>query len=196
MIKPLRKTAEHAQLNVEINVRHESGATIEVMEYIAIDYLQKHRNDQAYFFVGVNNLTEKHSNGKVTGVFTDSSNLVDIMESKLDETTSSLRQYEPKVILCHVLGLDIQVYNKDTEREEVVAMQKVINDRLPLSNSAIDCINMNANVKGPWLTDTIHSFTNGRRIHKYKRFSDGIHPTKDTCEIWARKILKAIKDNM
>ena len=99
----------------------------------------------------------------------------------------------PKLILCHVLGLDIQIYNKDVERDETKVMQEVINEGLPTLNAAIDSINMNANVKGPWLSDTIHNLTNGRRIHKYKRFSDGIHPRKDCCELWAKKIIKAVE---
>ena len=177
-------------------MRYENGATIEKMENIATEYLKNRHVDQAYFFVGVNNLTDKHTNGKVTGVYTDYQNLVENMEHRLDKTALSLRQFVPKLILCHVLGLDIQVYNKDIKHDDVMKMQSVINEGLPLLNSAIDSINMNANVKGPWLTDTIHSLTNGRRIHKDKRFSDGIHPTKDTCEIWARKIVKAIRDNL
>ena len=166
------------------------------MEIIAKEYLQTHPIDQAYFLVGVNDLTEKHLNGKVTGIYTDSANLVEMMENKLDKTAIVRRKYVPKLILCHVLGLDMQTYNKGSEHENSDSMQKIINEGLPLLNAAIDSINMNSNVKGPWLNDTIHNLTNGRRIHKYKRLFDGIHPTKETCEIWAKKIVKAIKDNM
>ena len=107
----------------------------------------------------------------------------------------SLKRHVPKMIICHVIGLDIQVYNKDIERVEVTEMQKVIDDEVPLLNAAIDSINMNAEVVGPWLTDTVHSWTNGRRIQKYKRLSDGLHPSEDKCLLWAKKISKAIVKN-
>ena len=88
MLEPLCKLAEKANLNININVRFEGGATIEKMENIVLDYLQKYPNDQAYFFVGVNNLTEKHRNGKVTGIFTEASNLIEIMKLKFDKAMS------------------------------------------------------------------------------------------------------------
>ena len=166
------------------------------MTEIAEEYLNKTLIHQAYFFVGVNKLTEKHLNGKVTGNFTDPTNLVKVMEQKLDHATKRLKKHVPKFILCHVIRLDIGVYNKEIDPEENTKAQNVINEGLPLLNVAIDSINMNTNVKGPWLTDTVHSLINCRRVHKYKRLPNGKHPDTKTCDIWAKKLVKAIEMNL
>ena len=65
------------------------------MTEIAEEYLKKTLIDQAYFFVGINKLTEKHLNGKVTGNFTDPTNLVEVMEQKLDHATKRLKKHVP-----------------------------------------------------------------------------------------------------
>ena len=75
------------------------------------------------------------------------------------------------------------MYNKEIDPEENTKAQNVINEGLPLLNVAINSINMNTNVKGPWLTDTVHSLINGRRVHKYKRLHARIHPDTKTCDI-------------
>ena len=196
MTIPLREQVKKTNLKVDIDIEMLRGATIEVMVPKAKKYLRECHVDQAYFFVGVNNLTEKHTNGKVTGIFTDSANLVEIMEQKLDCAMDTLKQFVPKMIICHVIGIDISVYNKTTKTSDTASMQQVIDDGLPLLNAAIDSINMNSNVKGPWLTDTVHSLINGQRVHKYKRLPDGIHPDEATCKIWAKKIIKAIENNI
>ena len=118
------------------------------------------------------------------------------MESKLDYAMNTLKKLVPKMIICHVLGLNICVYNKVDLSSESAQMQSVIDEGLPLLNAAIDSINMNNGVKGPWLTDTIHSLINGKRVHKNKRLPDGIHPDEVTCKLWAKKIVKAIESNL
>ena len=75
-------------------------------------------------------------------------------------------------------------------------MQEIINDAIVHVNNAINSMNMATNVIGPWLADTIHSWTNGRIIHKYPRLHDGLHPDSDTKKVWAKKIVKAIRDNL
>ena len=162
MAIPLNEQASKVDLNVDIRVEKLGGATIEKMLPIAEKYLSETPVDQAYFFIGVNNLTEKHVNRKVTGLFTDPTDLVEIMEQKLDIIMKTLQKLVPKLIICHVIGLDINVYNKTIGNTDTVGMQTVINEGLPLLNAAIDSINMNANVKGPWLTDTIHSLIMAR----------------------------------
>ena len=66
------------------------------------------------------------------------------MEKKLDQTMQTLLNHVPKFILCHVIGLDMSVYNKATDPEKYLLPQSIINDGLPLLNAAVDSINMNA----------------------------------------------------
>ena len=97
--------------------------------------------------------------------------------------------------MCHVLGLDIAVYNRDPKSLDYVQMQEIINDGLPILNNAVNAMNMSVNVKGPWLQDIIHSRANGHRVHKYKRLPDGLHPDQITCKLWSKKFIKAFLDN-
>ena len=196
MLKPLKKGIEKAKLPIKIHVEFVRGATIESLTEKAEDYLKVNRTDQAYFFAEVNNLTDKHMNGRVTGKYTETSNLIEILEDKLDNARTVLSKYVSKFILCHVIGLDIRTYNKDSNESDTSEMQKVIDDGIPPLNIAIDSINMNHQVKGPWLTDTIHSLINGKRVHKYKRLPDGIHPDETTCELWSKKIVKSFETNL
>ena len=47
------------------------------------------------------------------------------------------------------------MYNKDKDKSDSAQMQQVINEGLLLLDAAIDSINMNTEVKGPWLTNTL-----------------------------------------
>ena len=161
----------------------------------AEETLKGHRFDQVYFFLGVNNLTVKHTSGRVTAVFDNQANLVETMEQKMDIARQKLSKYTPKFISCHIIGIDISTYNKSPDECEYQCMQEVINNGLPILNAAIDAQNMQAKVIGPWLCDTIHANINGRLVHKYKRLPDGVHPDELTRKLWAKKFIKAFKDN-
>ena len=119
-----------------------------------------------------------------------------MLEEKLDFARKTLSKYVSKFVLCHVIGLIIHVYNKTPDENGTYTMQHVVDEGIPLLNIAIDSINMNYHVKGPWLSDTIHSLINGKRVHKYKRLPDGIHPDEITCKLWARKIVKSFETNL
>ena len=196
LLESLNKELEKEGINTQLTVEHKGGATIESMTEIAETLLSKQRFNQVYFFVGVNNLTEKHSNGRVTGRFDDHANLIEIMEQKMDNARRSLGKYTNKFIACHILGIDIATYNKATNPNDYHQMQTIINTALPTLNAAIDAQNMASNTIGPWLSDTIHSNINGRLVHKYKRLPDGIHPDEITRALWAKKFVKAIENNM
>ena len=81
-----------ANMNIDIEVEILRGATIELIIPTAERYLRNTRVDQAYVFVGVNNLTDRHTNGKVTGTYTDQTNLVKDMERRLDYTMNTLKK--------------------------------------------------------------------------------------------------------
>ena len=82
----------------------------------------------------------------MTDTYTDQTNLVEDMERRLDYTLNTLKRCVPQMILCHVLGLDISVYNKDKNTSDSAEMQQVINEGLLLVNAATNSINMNAKV--------------------------------------------------
>ena len=56
--------------------------------------------------------------------------------------------------VIHVIGLDIHVYNKNPDENVTHIMHLVVDEGIPLLNIAIDSMNMNYQVKGPWLSDT------------------------------------------
>ena len=164
------------EIKAQVHVEAIGGATVESMLPTAEKMLKSGNYDQVYYALGVNNLMDKHSNGKITGTFTEPGNLTESMEKYLDEARKDLSVLTKKLILCHVLGVDIAKYNKSEDRNMYLEMQTTIDEGLVTLNSAINAINMSTGVVGPWLQDTVHSLTNGRRIHKYKGLPDGIHP--------------------
>ena len=196
MLKHINRELEIEGISAQVTVEYKGGATIESMVEIAEKILSEQRFDQAYLFVGVNNLTEKHSTGRVTARFDDQANLIEIMEQKLDNARHTLGKYTSKFIACHVIGINIATYNKATTPTDYEEMQTTIDKALPILNAAIDAQNMAENVIGPWLCDTIHSNINGRLVQKYKRLPDGVHPDELTRALWAKKFAKAIKSNL
>ena len=60
MLAPLQKGIVKANLPIRIHVEYLRGATIESLTEKAEIYLKNNRTDQAYFFAGVNNLTDRH----------------------------------------------------------------------------------------------------------------------------------------
>ena len=196
MEKALRKEALKQKLNVNITVDVLRGATVESATPIIEKSLKNNHYDQVYFAIGVNDLTDKHLSGRVTGSFSEPSNLIEILEMRLDKAKTTLNKYTSKFVICHVIGVDIATYNNEPTSKDYCDMQKVIDQGLPLLNIAINSMNIASNIVGPWLSDTVHSNINGRYICKYKRLPDGLHPDSKTCELWAKKYIKAISDNM
>ena len=96
---PLKKEAMRQNFNSHISVEVLRGANIEGAVLIAEEILKNDRFDQVYFAIGVNGLTVKHTNDKVTGAFDDVSNLVEIMEKRLDNARCSLNKYTNKLII-------------------------------------------------------------------------------------------------
>ena len=62
-------------------------------------------------------------------------------------------------------------------------------------NRVIVNINEESGLVGPWLQNTVHALFKGKRIHKYLRFHDGLHPDPQTKLLWSRLIAKSILTN-
>ena len=173
------------------------GATITTAVNSANRYLHSRSFDFIYLMTGVNNLTSKSSNGKVTPVFTEIPNMVDVVTDYLTWAKSYLKQYSKYVIICQFVGLDINVYNLHRgHMTDFDAAQTIINDGVITLNQVVTMLNRDDHLTAPWIMDTIHSLTNGRRINKYSRFYDGLHPNETTQKLWSTLITKAAKTNI
>ena len=130
------------------------------------------------------------------------SDLVDSMDDMFTALKSKLQAKVPKVVICHLVGLDILRYNIEKEGRNPLLLtdyrrlQTIINDSIPFINRAIDSMNMSSNLIGPWIEDTVHANINGKRVHKYLRLHDGLHPSISTKILWAKKLAKAFLHNI
>ena len=177
------------------------GANLQSIEHQAIAELKRHRYDQTYIMLGVNNMTKLFFRKQIILAFDNIPELVDTIDDMFSSLKVKLQPYTPKVIVCHLIGLDILTYNlaRMGHDELLVAdypdMQRIVNASIPLINRAIDSMNISSSLIGPWIEDTVHCNINGKITHKYLRLADGLHPTSSTKRIWAKKLTKAFRDN-
>ena len=142
------------------------GATIVKAVREAESILQSKPFDYMYLMAGVNNLTSKSSNGKITPTFNEIPNLVDVIDH-LTWTKSFLANYSPRVIICHLIGLNIDTYNAfHGHMTNFHTAQEIINEGVIMLNQVVTVMNRDTHLTAPWIMDTVHSVTNGRRIHK------------------------------
>ena len=103
--------------------------------------------------------------------------------------------------MCHIPGIDICTYNNTVRGQyelipiNYVKMQKIVDESVLYINAAIDSMNLSSNVLGPWIHDTIHANIHGKRVHKYLKFYDGLHPNDHTLQTWSRKIISSLKSD-
>ena len=150
--------------------------------------------------VGVNNLTHKHSNGHVSPRFTEVGNLVDVMTDHLTFAKKELYKASPNIVICQITGLSLLHYNRYVDPlyngYPYPFHQFVINEGIIYVNQVITLMNTDSGLVSPWIQDTVHCLTHGKRINKYQRFYDGLHPTPKTQDIWARLITRGINTNL
>ena len=177
------------------------GANLQSIETKALAELSSHDYDQAYIFLGVNNITKPYFEKQILLNYDCIPDLVDTMDDMFTALKSKLLRKVPKVIVCHLVGLDILRYNIEKQGRNPLLLtnyrklQTIIDDSIPIINRAIDSMNMSSNVIGPWIEDTVHANINGKRVHKYLRLHDGLHPSLSTKKIWAKKLAKAFLNN-
>ena len=177
------------------------GANLQTIEKKAIEELKQNGYEQTYIMLGVNNLTKLFHRKQIILNFDNIPELVNTMDDMFTQLKLKLQPHTPKVIVCHLIGLDILTYNLSRKGNDnlIVAdypsMQATINEAIPFINRAIDSMNISSNLIGPWLEDTIHANINGKKVHKYLRLGDGLHPDDVTKKLWAKKLIKAFREN-
>ena len=188
--------------SMDVNVLAVRGANLLSIEDTATKELATNRYDQAYIMLGVNNLTKFWDFKQVILAFDNIPALVNEMDNMYTHLKSKLQKYTPCVVVCHLIGMDILTYNiSKTQRAPLIVadypkMQGIINDSITYINRSIDSMNISSQVVGPWLEDTVHTSIKGKKVNKYLRLHDGLHPDAPTKKLWAKKLAKAFLDNI
>ena len=178
------------------------GANLQSIETKVLAELSSHNYDQAYILMGVNNITKLHFEKQILLYYNSIPDLVDSMDDMFTALKAKLLEKVSKVVVCHLIGLDILRYNIEKQGRNPLLLtdyrrlQTIIDDSIPIINRAIDSMNMSSNVIGPWIEDTVHANINGKRVHKYLRLHDGLHPSISTKKLWAKKFAKAFLNNI
>ena len=174
---------------------HKGGLDIAgLLDLIEKDYIPQHgKYDFIYFFGGVNNLSELHPSGKITAVYDDVGHLVDSMFNKLESARNILFKYSYRPIICQLMGLNFDTYNKLTSDQ--TTNQRVIDEAIPVLNHAINSLNTDIEAVSPWLGSTVHAVIHKKFHHKYLRLEDGLHPTNEMINIWVKCFVNAILKN-
>ena len=155
-------------------------------------------------FAGVNNLTTTNHDS-VSFAFSEMPETVDGLTDELTIAKYFLKNFADNIILCHLIGLDLLAYNNHLNKHQRAATsiqqptnddQSLINDTCVTLNQTITLINGDDNLQSPFLQDTIHCLVKGKRVHKYIRFRDGLHPDDRTVQLWAQVFAKGISRNL
>ena len=94
-----------------------------------------------------------------------------------------------------LVGIDIARYNREIDDGYWYYHQNVIDEAMPILAHTINFINRAENVLGPWLTGTIHDFVNNKLYNRYGKLRDGLHPSTQTQEKWAKLFAKSMYTN-
>ena len=116
----------------------------------AEDHLKNHTYSGIYFMGGVNNLTLKHCSKRITVTFDEIPNCVDTMFTKFERARELLMKYSRKIIICFLIGLDIDKYNFETTGEQTNnhRQQLIVNDSVIYINRALLSLNMQSGKPG------------------------------------------------
>ena len=168
--------------NIKVTVRFSPGARLDRIFYDAETHLRDFKYDMIILLGGVNHLTMLSKNKTVIPIFSD-----------LTWFKNAISHLGHRLVICQLTGIDLNRYNHTTG--QFSAQQNVLNEGVVLVNRVIVNMNEESGLVGPWLQNTIHALHKGRRIHKYLRFRDGLHPDAVTMTLWSRLIVKSIITN-
>ena len=170
-----------------------SGRNIENMLKDAEDHLKNHTYSGIYFMGGVNNLTLKHCSKRITATFDEIPNCVDTMFTKFERARELLMKYSRKIIICFLIGLDIDKYNFETTGEQTNnhRQQLIVNDSVIYINRALLSLNMDLDMHTPWTANSVHMRSNRKYQHRYWLLRDGLHPGDALKEQWVTEIVKS-----
>ena len=150
--------------------------------------------DLLYIMLGVNNLSRKDRDGNIIPIFKDVPSLMEIMLAKYEILKCQLKEMSSKIVLCQLIGLHIATYNKMPTLDDVY--QQVINEAMPLLAHTLNLVNEDESLVGPWLTKIVHYYTNHKQYNAYGKLTDGLHFSKETKRVVARKIIDSICKNI
>ena len=150
--------------------------------------------DMIISMLGTNDLLTRHYNGHFSPIYGDIGNLVDTITNKLQSCKAYLKQFSDYVVVCHVLGLDFDRYNK--YQTDYRQQQRVLDDALPFLNQAIISINADDEITTPMLQDTLHTRTQGARFQKYHKLHDGFNPRSGITISWAEQLHRSVSKNI
>ena len=178
------------------------GANLQSIKTKALSELSSHNYDQAYILMGINNITKLHFEKQILLNYDIIPDLVDSMDDMFTALKAKLQEKVPNVVVCHLVGLDMLRYNIEKQGRNPLLLtdyrrlQTIIDDSIPIINRAIDSMNMSLNLISPWIEDIVHANINGKRVHKYLRLHDGLHPSISTKKLWAKKLAKAFLNDI
>ena len=144
--------------------------------------------------LGTNDLFNRHLNGHISPKYYDVGNLVDTLTDKQQASKVYLKAYCDHAVVSHVLGLDLDRYNK--YETDYKLQQTVLDEAIPYLNQAIVSINANDAILTPMLQDTLHSRTKGMQFHKYHKLYDGLNPRSSIIISWAEQLHKSVIKNI
>ena len=150
--------------------------------------------DMIITMLGTNDLISRHYNGHISPKYNDIGNLVDIITDKLQSSKNYLNQFCKYVVVCHVLGLDFDRYNK--YQTDYRQQQIVLDEALPYLNQAIISLNADDEIATPMLQDSLHTRTQGTRFQKYHKLYDGLNPRSSIIISWAEQLHKSVSKNI
>ena len=179
-----------AQITARIEVRLLRGGTINSVTEMGEIILENHQYQACYLFAGVNDLTTKIETRYSVFNYKDIPSMVEQMTDKYEQARFKLKQKVRHVVICHLIGLDFVTYNK-LEANAMSEDQDIVNQSVFHVNHAINAMNADSNIIGPWISDMIHANIHGRHVHKYNKLSEGLHPNITTCKQWAKKKVKS-----
>ena len=179
--------------NVIIEVIAIKGAKIETLTHYATTNLTTSQYDLIYLLAGVNNLSVKHNSGKLSPVFLDTPNLVEVMFEKFVHAKQILQEYGTKVVICQMVGLKFERYHNSYPFPN---SQLAIDEGIPILNHSINILNHESMVKSPYLMSTVHALKKHRRVAMYGFLNDGIHLNTNLLNTWAKLIVKSLEPNL
>ena len=158
----LRACAKDLPIDITYVVLY--GARIQKLTNEAIKLSLLNDYDLVLILGGVNNLSHKHSSGRITPIYYDSQHLLHSLSNQFTIAQSSFfdNVWVPKLIFAKVCGLDVEKYNrfKTGSSPDYSQPQQVINQGILQLNQSISVLNTAAGTISPWITDDIHYYNN------------------------------------
>ena len=156
--------------------------------------LSDKKYDIIFSMLGTEDLFVRHLNGHISPKYDDVGNLINVITDKLCDSKRFLKTYCNYVVICHVLGLNIDRYNN--YQTDYHQQQQILDEALPYLNQAIVSINDEDEISTPMMQDTLHTRTQGARFQKYHKLYDGFNPRSGIIISWAEQLHKSVSKNV